>query len=70
MQTGFHGRVGIFEFLVPNDELRDAIEKNASVGNIRELARKNGMRTLREAGIDRIAATLTSPEEILRVTAT
>lgn len=70
MNTGFHGRIGIFEFLVPNDDLRTAIESGASIGHIRELARKAGMRTLREAGIARIKESLTSPEEILRVTAT
>jgi type II secretory ATPase GspE/PulE/Tfp pilus assembly ATPase PilB-like protein len=70
MNTGFYGRIGIFEFLVPNDAIREAIESGASAGTIRELARKSGMRTLREAGIDRIVSGLTSPEEILRVTAT
>ncbi len=68
MNTGYHGRTGIFEFLMPDDAMREILEANASVSVIRELAKKNGYRNLREEGVLKIMNGLTTPEEVVRMT--
>ena len=67
--TGFAGRMGLFEVLVPSDEVRDAIAASAGLGTFRELARKAGMLSLREDGLLKVKAGITTPEEIFTATA-
>jgi len=67
-QTGFKGRVGLYEVLVPDDELRDAIASGANLGTLRKLASRGGMKTLFDSGMDRVKSGLTTVEEVLRVT--
>ena len=67
-QTGFHGRKGIFELLSIDDHLREMIYHQASVSDLRAAARSAGMHTLREDGIRKAAAGITTISEILRVT--
>lgn len=66
--TGYYGRTGIFELLVVDDEIRKLILKNADSNQIREIARKNGMKTLLEDGAEKIMKGLTTLSEVLRVT--
>lgn len=66
--TGYTGRVGIFEFLMMNDAIRQLIMERATAGEIKHLAVKNGMRTLMRSGWEKILAGMTTPQEILRVT--
>jgi general secretion pathway protein E len=66
--TGYRGRVGIFELMELNEEIRRMIMANEDAGRLTAAARKNGMRQLREDGWDKIAAGVTTPEEVLRVT--
>lgn len=66
--TGYHGRTTIMEFLVMNDELRRAVMRHAGMGEVEELARAAGMRTMYEDGIAKALAGLTTIEEVLRVT--
>jgi type IV pilus assembly protein PilB len=66
--TGYKGRMGIFELLVMNDELRDLITREVSLDEFREACRRNGMRTLRESGLEAIHAGLTTIEEVVRET--
>ncbi len=66
--SGFLDRIGIFEILTPDEEMKDMLETNLASSVIRELARKSGMRTLREEGILKIKQGLTTVEEIIRVT--
>jgi|GEM_PF-448058 len=66
--TGFFGRTGIFEILMPDEEMKKILETNPSVSVIGALARKKGMKTLREEGILKISRGLTTVEEVLRVT--
>jgi general secretion pathway protein E len=66
--SGFKGRVGIFELMEMNDEIRRMITRNEDAGNLTMAARRNGMRTLREDGWDKVGDGVTTPEEILRVT--
>ncbi len=66
--TGYLGRVGIFELMDLNGELRNLIMQNADAGRLTEAARKNGMRNLREDGWEKIALGVTTVEEVVRVT--
>ncbi|MGE0608212.1 MAG: GspE/PulE family protein [Pirellulales bacterium] len=68
--TGYRGRVGLFELMIMNDHLREMVIRNASTDEMREAARSYGMIALRDAGMTAAAAGLTSIEEIVRETAT
>ncbi len=67
-QTGYRGRTGIFELLILHDELRRLIMERASTAVLREAARSVGMKTLREDGMQKIFAGITSIEEVIRET--
>jgi len=66
--TGFLGRIGIFEILVLNEVIRKMIEERKSADAIKKKAIELGMKTLREDGLDKTRQGLTTIEEILRVT--
>ncbi|MEW6744579.1 MAG: GspE/PulE family protein [Planctomycetota bacterium] len=65
--TGYRGRTGVFELLVPSDSIRAAIGASASEAELRRLAREAHMRTLLEAGVGLAARGVTSLDEVLRV---
>jgi type IV pilus assembly protein PilB len=67
-QTGYKGRVGIFEIFVLDDNVRHMINNRRSTLLLRQRARELGMRTLREDGIRKVLAGLTSAEEVISVT--
>jgi type IV pilus assembly protein PilB len=66
--TGYKGRMGLYELLVMNEQLREMIVSEASLDIFREACRKFGMRTLRESGLLAIHAGQTSIEEVIRET--
>ena len=66
--VGYKGRVGLFELMIMNDDIRSMIMANKSTDLIRETARKNGMVTLRDAGESFIWDGTTTAEEIIRET--
>jgi len=66
--TGFIGREGIYEFLVLDDDIRELILKSGSSKQIKELALKRGMKTLRQSGWEKVKKGTTTPNEVLRVT--
>jgi general secretion pathway protein E len=66
--TGYLGRTTIVEFLVMDDELRRAVMRHAGMGEIEQLARNAGMRTMYEDGIAKALQGETTIEEVLRVT--
>jgi type IV pilus assembly protein PilB len=66
--TGHRGRMGIFEVFVIDDEARKLIYDRAPSSVLRARAREMGMRTLREDGIRKVMAGLTTPEEVIRAT--
>jgi type IV pilus assembly protein PilB len=68
--TGHKGRLGIFELVHINDDLRDMISSGASTDHLRESCKKHGMRGLREAGLEAIFNGFTTIEEIVRETVT
>ncbi len=65
---GFKGRMGLFEIFEIDDEVRRMINDNLTSPQLRKRARELGMRTLREDGVRKVLAGLTSPEEVLNVT--
>jgi type IV pilus assembly protein PilB len=66
--TGYKGRVGLFELMVMNDDLRDMIMRNASTDDLRSRAQSYGMITLRDAGMTAAYGGLTTLEEVIRET--
>lgn len=66
--TGYSGRLAIYEIMVMDDEIRDMIIQRRSTGALREAARKRGMRTLRESGLLAIYDGLTTIEEVVSQT--
>jgi type IV pilus assembly protein PilB len=66
--TGNRGRFGIFEIFIIDDEARKLIYDRVPVSVLRARAREMGMRTLREDGIRKVMAGLTTPEEVIRAT--
>ncbi len=66
--TGYHGRVGVYELLLTTEQIRAQIHDRASEADIRAVAQRNGMRTMREDGERWLEAGVTTPEELLRVT--
>ncbi|MFM8735056.1 MAG: GspE/PulE family protein [Pirellulales bacterium] len=67
-RTGYKGRLGIYELLLMNDELRDMVMRNASTEELREAARRHGMVTLRESGMEGIYSGATTADEVIRET--
>jgi type II secretory ATPase GspE/PulE/Tfp pilus assembly ATPase PilB-like protein len=66
--SGFTGRVGIFELMEMNDDLRDLIMHNADAAQITTAARRHGMRSLREDGWNKVKDGVTTAGEVVRVT--
>ena len=66
--TGFRGRVGIFEMFNVNEELQSMIYEEASLVALRDKAREMGMRNMREDGIRKVIAGVTTPQEVLHAT--
>ncbi|UCH92470.1 MAG: type IV-A pilus assembly ATPase PilB [Candidatus Aminicenantes bacterium] len=66
--TGYKGRMGLFEVMDIDDEIREQIMIGASTGELRQKAKEKGMLTLRMSGIEKIKAGLTSIDEVLRET--
>lgn len=67
--TGYKGRIGLFELMVMNDELREMILHNTTTDELRETARRYGMISLRDYGIDLMSKGITSIDEVIRETA-
>ncbi|MDW8152994.1 MAG: type II secretion system ATPase GspE [Armatimonadota bacterium] len=65
--TGYKGRVGVFELLVVSDRIRSLVLTRAPSTEVREAARAEGMRAMREDGLQKVLEGLSTVEEILRV---
>ena len=66
--TGYLGRTGIYEFMMPSDDIRQLILQNVDSTTMKRKAQAQGMRTLREDGARKVLAGITSSAEVLRVT--
>jgi type II secretory ATPase GspE/PulE/Tfp pilus assembly ATPase PilB-like protein len=68
MNTGFKGRIGIFELMPMTDTISDLVINKAPIIDIRKEARSSGMITLMESGINKVKEGVTTVDEVLRVT--
>jgi type II secretory ATPase GspE/PulE/Tfp pilus assembly ATPase PilB-like protein len=66
-QTGFKGRVGIYEFLLVDQTVRRAIRENRNMDAIRDVARSNGMKLMQEDAIEKVRGGISTLDEVLRV---
>jgi len=66
--SGYKGRVGLYELMDVTDDVRDLVSSDASVDDLRNLARTQGMTTLREAGLKLIFDGVTTIDEVVRET--
>jgi type IV pilus assembly protein PilB len=66
--TGYKGRVGLFELLIMNDDMRDMILKNATADELRDVARREGMVPLRDAGLQSVFDGISTCDEVVRET--
>jgi general secretion pathway protein E len=67
-QTGFRGRSGVYELMAIDSSIQSAIAEDPEVPVLRELAMKAGMRPLRLAGAEKVAAGVTTIEEVISLT--
>lgn len=67
-ETGYRGRIGLYELLVMSDTIRHEIAIGSDSNVIRAQAIKEGMKTLRQDALEKLAAGMTTPEEVVRVT--
>jgi type IV pilus assembly protein PilB len=67
-QTGFKGRIAVHEVMWLTPEVQEAIVRQRPASELKELAVKGGMRTLRQSGLHKVATGLTTIDEVLRVT--
>jgi general secretion pathway protein E len=67
-QTGYRGRLGTFELLLIDDAIRQLIQQHATAAQIKEAAKSAGLQTLRDDGIRKILAGITTISEVERVT--
>jgi len=65
--TGYYGRTSIYELIVLDEEIKSLIVTKASSNVINELALKNGMKTLKDSGMEKALQGITTIEEVLRV---
>ncbi|MBI4381759.1 MAG: type IV-A pilus assembly ATPase PilB [candidate division NC10 bacterium] len=66
--TGYRGRIALFEVMLLNEEIREAILRGASAVELRELGHNHGMITLRESGLQKMRDGVTTLDEVARVT--
>ncbi len=66
-QTGFRGRIGLFEILEPGPELHDLVIRRESTRNLARCAREHGMRSLQQSGWEKVRSGHTTLDEVLRV---
>jgi type IV pilus assembly protein PilB len=66
--SGYRGRIGLFSVMVMSDEIKSLTVQRAPESEISEVARSQGMVTVREDGLQKARAGVTSIEEIARVT--
>jgi len=65
--TGYRGRIGIYELMRINDEIRELVTRRAPLADVREAAKANGMSELKEDGLQKVLQGVTTPDEVMRV---
>ena len=69
-QTGYKGRIALYEVMTVGDEIKELILEGASAVELKRAAKNTGMKTLREAGVHKLREGVTTVDELMRVTAT
>ena len=64
---GYKGRVGLYELMTMNEEIAELVVRRAPVADVRDAAKANGMRELREDGLLKVLEGMTTPDEVMRV---
>ena len=67
-QSGYEGRIGLYEVMIIDEEIREAIVAQKDAAEIKKIAVKNGMITMLQDGLEKVRAGMTSIEEVVRVT--
>ena len=65
--TGYKGRIGFYELMRMNAEMAEMVVRRAPLGDLKEAAKANGMKELKEDGLIKVLAQQTTPEEVMRV---
>jgi type IV pilus assembly protein PilB len=65
--TGYRGRTGVHELMRMNAEIAELVVRRASLNDLKEAAKANGMKELREDGLEKVLSGVTDPQEIMRV---
>jgi type IV pilus assembly protein PilB len=65
--SGYRGRIGLFELMLVSDPIRDLIVRRSSANEIKAQALREGMRTLRDDGLEKVVSGISTIDEILRV---
>ena len=65
--TGYKGRLGLYELMRMNEEIAELVVRRAPLGDIKEAARANGMKEMREDGLRKVLEGITTPQEVMRV---
>jgi type IV pilus assembly protein PilB len=65
--TGYKGRTGFHELMTMNAELAELVVRRAPLNDLKEAAKANGMKELREDGLGKVLGGITTPEEVMRV---
>jgi len=68
LESGYRGRIAVFELFAASENIRNLILARASSGEIKRQAQAEGMKTLRESGVEKLKAGITTIDELLRVT--
>lgn len=68
LNTGFQGRIGLFEVLKIDEDIKHLIINGAPMAEIQTIAKQKGLKTIREDGIQKILTGATTPEEVLKIT--
>ncbi len=64
---GYKGRVGLYELMTMNEEIAELVVRRAPVADVRDAAKANGMKELREDGLLKVLEGMTTPDEVMRV---
>ncbi len=65
--TGWRGRVGLYELMIMNAEIAELVVRRAPLADVKEAAKANGMKELREDGLAKVLDGMTTPDEVMRV---
>jgi len=66
-QKGFKGRIGLYELMTVNEEIAELVVRRAPLADIKEAAKANGMKEMREDGLRKVLEGVTTPDEVMRV---